>query len=464
VQVLSPILIRFAPLALFLTACGGPAPAPAPPEPPAHAAFREALGQVHLAAGRLRGALALRAERAAAATHAPTPDNCRRVQEAAELLDRHREGLREAYADLAARAAPWPDRARSAQDAAAALAASAAADADWAAAWRDRCAGLPPVVDLADLPPVQPRALCPDLVARGPLLTLTGPEWPDRALRPAGGLAVARRLSRDLEDDFDVIFVIVHDRNPPDGGHRESVYLDRGTPGLGLPAPTPPEALPRWHRLRSVVVLGGEAGLRRGPSLRGLLLAYADRLSLPGCSPGPGAGWGWSDVGGQLGGAASLTEIAPGRWRAAGPGRGPFGLVANGGNVVPYAPLELYLMGLAPLADVRPVTFLRDARPAADGTIEAAGACRLDAKTLASRFGERPLDPAPWNVGVVVVAAAPPDEATLDRHRADAVAFTADGPDDDPTVLDFHEATGGRGRLVLTAPRLHAGATCRDEP
>ncbi len=451
------------PLVFLVGACAAPPRRETPAADPAAAAYHEALGQVTLATGDVRGALALRAERAAAAERAPTPSNCRRLLEAADLLGRHRDRLDVAYADLAARAAPWPRRARAAEVAAATTRAAAAADRAWRAAWEARCVGLPPVAEPEPAPPARVRSLCDDLRLHGRAVNVIGPAWADRALRPAGGLAVARRLARELEDDLDVLFVVLDGRRPEDGGHRSGVYLERGTAGLGAPAPTPPEALPGWRRLRSVVVLGGADGLRRGPSLRGLALAHAGRLTLPGCLPGPGAGWGWSDIGGQLGGAApgSIEEVAPGRFRLRGL-RGDPGLVANGGNSVPYAPLELYLMGLLPRQEVPAATFLRHPRPEADGLVAADGLCRLDAAALAVRFGERPLDPDPWRVGVAVVSDRPLDSAAMAQYRAEAIAFTAEGPDDDPALLNFFEATGGRGRLALTAPRPRPGERCTE--
>ena len=59
--------------------------------------------------------------------------------------------------------------------------------------------------------------------------------------------------------------------------------------------------------------------------------------------------WGISSVNGQLGGfdSATLEELGENRYKA-----GAFGTFANGGNRLPYAPLELYLMGLIPASEV----------------------------------------------------------------------------------------------------------------
>jgi hypothetical protein len=221
--------------------------------------------------------------------------------------------------------------------------------------------------------------------------------------------------------------------------------VDRGVPGLGGAAPYRPAHLPRWRRLEGVAVLDGRRGLRDAPILYALARIHANRLPLEGCSPQLGGHWGYADVRGQLGGGG-LEPAGQGTWLFSG------GLVGNGGDVVAYAPLELYLLGLADPSDVGTVRFLRGARAAEDGTLRAGGVCTVDGPELVRRFGRRPRRDAPWRVGVVVVSTAPLTSAVARRYRADLAALVAAGPDADPDRLNFHEATGGRGRLTVVVP------------
>ncbi|MEZ4474649.1 MAG: hypothetical protein R3F60_28460, partial [bacterium] len=163
-------------------------------------------------------------------------------------------------------------------------------------------------------------------------------------------------------------------------------------------------------------------------------------------------GFGHADTGGQLGGFRLLRREPGGRWSAA-PARpdGQPGLIANGGNAVPYAAVERYLLGLTPLDALPTLTFLRDPRPGPDG-LSAAGTCRLTPADLRAAFEERPAREAPYAVGVVVLTAAPLPEDEITRLRADALAFTAAGPDDDPLIFNYFEATAGQGRLSLRVP------------
>ena len=113
-------------------------------------------------------------------------------------------------------------------------------------------------------------------------------------------------------------------------------------------------------------------------------------------------------------------------------------------------------MGLQPLDQVPPVTFLRRPRAGDDlgpGEVRADGVCRLDAVALRRRFGVRAPGPTVWQVAVVVVSEDPVDPTQMQRHEQDLAAFTAAGPDDRADVYNFYEATGGRARLVPMIPR-----------
>ena len=72
-----------------------------------------------------------------------------------------------------------------------------------------------------------------------------------------------------------------------------------------------------------------------------------------------GSHWGFSSANGQLGGfdLTDLVRLDNGRYSA-----GYFGTVANGGNSVPYSPIELYLAGLIPPEEVPDLWVAKDGR------------------------------------------------------------------------------------------------------
>ena len=106
--------------------------------------------------------------------------------------------------------------------------------------------------------------------------------------------------------------------------------------------------------MRSYSFFGVREGLTAGPSLHELAHAWCAYLDGPPSlalqiDAEPASHWGFTSVGGVLGGwdAQSLEDLGAGQYRVCGPS--PLETFASQGyanNAIPYAPLELYLMGL----------------------------------------------------------------------------------------------------------------------
>jgi hypothetical protein len=229
------------------------------------------------------------------------------------------------------------------------------------------------------------------------------------------------------------------------------------------------------HPVLGTVVLVGLDALSQGPSLHEILHGYTGavqgtlRSLVPTTVP---AHWGFSSVGGQLGGwsSSTLRPLADGLWQASRPDpqaaglaqqQGWFGEVANGGNSVPYAPLELFLMGLLPAAQLPPVTYAEAPEwvDPARGIFSARSLRTLQPAEIAARLDAQQaafLTRAPRHVRTVVVlvnatgTAATQDVAAL-RH--DIAQFARRGP---PTawiagagkpLFNFWTATGAAATL-----------------
>jgi hypothetical protein len=158
-----------------------------------------------------------------------------------------------------------------------------------------------------------------------------------------------------------------------------------------------------------------------------------------------GAHWGFSSVNGQLGGfdgttlrcetpangMPPCTPLASGRTRYV---VGDFAPFTNTYRNVPYSPLELYLMGLAPASEV-PATFqvLTGAaitNPEVQGTggnlvVEADGIDTVTFAEIQARHGQKPMLPQADRVmraAFVVISATPAsDEVMNDVARFAAV-------------------------------------------
>jgi len=176
--------------------------------------------------------------------------------------------------------------------------------------------------------------------------------------------------------------------------------------------------------------------------------------------------WGISDVGGQLGGFASSSfqsnvDGDPLKYHGHIGSSLGFGLNANGGNSVPYAPLELYMMGLISKADVPPIrTFSGiNANVSASTIISAFGNGNFWATTMrtytideliqASGIGQRVPDFTASQkeyrtlVLVITPSALTTDEWTV--YDDQVSSFFKKGDDGVSSIYNFWEATGGRG-------------------
>ncbi len=165
---------------------------------------------------------------------------------------------------------------------------------------------------------------------------------------------MTRRLYDHFEDSFDMILLVNNEDvllSPAYGTHYP---VKNDISGLGKSFFDNTANYSSTGTLQSLIHLGVKNGLSGGPSLHEMAHRWAHSItsSIPTAVKGH---WGYSGVGGQLGGwqAETFTNMGGGVYDADGPSGGTsWGSFANGGNGIPYADLELYLMGLIPAAGV----------------------------------------------------------------------------------------------------------------
>ncbi len=320
------------------------------------------------------------------------------------------------------------------------------------AAWTDWCATRPA---WAPPEPALPRAVarCGAVQVRGAIVNLVAGEA--TALRgPADTAAALEAVGAHVDADWTL--ALVFDERLPTASEGDRATLRIA--GRAGPEGADPAHLPGWPALEGAAVYPAAGQLDQAAVLRGILRVYGNRWAYPGCGQDPRPGWGASDVGGQLGGAqpGGIEALGAGQWRLTGPGGRPAGQVANGGDAVGYAPIERYLLGLADAAEVPPITALRRPRWIAAGRVASTGTCQLDLATLRGAEAAPPRREGPWRVGVVVRTARPLAHSELARWAEALHSFATPGPDDQPFRMNFHEATGGRGRLQPTRATVRA--------
>lgn len=169
-----------------------------------------------------------------------------------------------------------------------------------------------------------------------------------------------RRLYEVFADDFDFIVMVPasEGQHPALLHDGESVPVSNDIEGLGLPIFDKTGWYGSEGRLQSTVLLGGIGHVVNGPSLRELGERWGNAF-LPTAYPNH---FGFSDVGGQLGGC-SPDEIDPlghGRYWCNFNGTTNWSPDGASHNDRPYARLELYLMGLIGPEGVPPITWADD--------------------------------------------------------------------------------------------------------
>jgi hypothetical protein len=192
------------------------------------------------------------------------------------------------------------------------------------------------------------------------------------------------------------------------------------------------------------------------------------------------AHWGMTSANGQLGGFDATTLACempagakPPNCTASAGGRYRYVVAPfrpNGYLKVeqPFGPLELYMMGLLPVAEV-PSPIVRfdgadypfDAlEVTADGklVIDATGVTEIKMSDIVARHGEvpaRPADKRHFKAAVVVVSATPAAQPLLDRVADWAAIFGGEMPSGRPDWVSFAQLTGNRASMSCRVGARH---------
>lgn len=300
--------------------------------------------------------------------------------------------------------------------------------------------------------------------AGGPELlgSFLGPESPSLA-------AIVTEFHAAHPGSYDFVYLMTESTSPSVSGRFMPVRHE-DLPSIGLPGAYADPEYAAFPDLRGVIVLGIDADQTNGPTLHETAHAWGVFLD-PKLGFGRDADnnffshWGASGVFGQLGGfdPATLLCLAPSadatetctevRTAAFGPG-------ANSGDAVPYAPFELYLMGLLPASEIpSPIPLLDTAHFKSYDDVAKQMTFTLDSgirsqtveEVLTAMGGERPPMPleerSMRGAFVLVTDGGPVSPTALDRATAWARVFG--GVDDSTYLQSFCDATGGRARIDI---------------
>ena len=287
-------------------------------------------------------------------------------------------------------------------------------------------------------------------------LLMTEPEYrlyTHNVWGPGHAVTLTRRvLQGRFADDFDFVIITFDPEQPrvrPPGGAHSRV--SNNVRGLGYSIILPHDQWGGTVRLRSVVMLRHPDNLREGPSLHEIAHHWGATL-IPGVE---WAHWGLTGVGGQLGGWApgSLEAVGDGLYRGADPAGDPFRTDGTVGNRIPYAPLELYMMGFLPPDSVPPVEIAFGGRMVdtltATFRADSIGVRTIDriVKDFSPRRPAAAESQRHFRVLYVVLGITPLDAQETAVLAHDIEQFTRTAPDDRDGLVNFWEATGGRATI-----------------
>jgi len=273
---------------------------------------------------------------------------------------------------------------------------------------------------------------------------------------------MSKRVYSALPDNFDFLFFVNNEAEI----RPNASYFGQHTPvkndidGLGKPMFDGTAEFGSAGRLGSVLHLIDRTTLVGGPSLHEMMHRWAVELPEFALAGTPGH-WGFSSGGGQLGGftASSLISLGNNQFQANNgvPESTSFGPFANGGNGLPYSPLELYLAGLiGPDQFNDPIKIARNASfvDPQNGIFQADSIQTLSIQDIIFANGARTPSAESSQkafrglVAILTPNTSPVSQAILDQMDTDVESFSRPG-DDGTTLFNFFEATGGRATLQL---------------
>ena len=284
--------------------------------------------------------------------------------------------------------------------------------------------------------------------------------------------ALSSAIYRVFKDDFDFIFFISNNEDKPENlwyyGQLTSVKND--IEGIGMEMFDATGEVGSSGRLQAFIHLPYLTAFQYGPTLHEIVHKWANfihdfEIATPDGPVSSIPHWGWAGVPGQLGGfdPETLRDLGDGLWQAntGMPGATSFGGNANGGNGVPYATWELYLMGLLPLERLDDIVYFTDVATDYDLVMEGKfSGVRMTytVEQYIEDYGVRnPTSESSQKLFRALCVVLTPEKLSDEEWNivSEQVEwFTRTDDDGIPYLYTFHEAT--RGLATMQADGLYS--------
>ncbi len=320
-------------------------------------------------------------------------------------------------------------------------------------------------------------------------------EWKQGFPASATVQGLTQELYSVMEDDFDFIFLIVNEAEKDStSAYGINQTLRNDVSGIGSSTYDYTSSYGASGTLRSLLWLAARRYLKSGPSLHEISHNWANHgINTFSLSPdasnnwveepygaGNGSHWGFSSVGGQLGGFDEFVDLGNDQYQGKFAGEAGFGPNANGGNGLPYSNLELYLMGLIPLSDVDNFTVFSGLGTISSGYDAALAELRvgkftattlteytkdnLEAALGGSRSPAYPNSQTEFRAIAVLIGSALPTDAQLQEVEDTLDWFSLSGDDGTAYYYNFYEATQGNASIQMDQLSQHRKSSARLTP
>ncbi|BCX46572.1 hypothetical protein HAHE_04800 [Haloferula helveola] len=287
--------------------------------------------------------------------------------------------------------------------------------------------------------------------------SLFGSTFDDMSTTEARG--VAQRVYEHFQDDFDFIMIASNQASVPGGSYYGRFYNARNDiGGIGKSTFDSTALFGSSGQLQGAIHLTSTGGLIGGPSLHELAHNWGNSMaSVP---TAVGGHWGYSNIGGQLGGWApgTLESLGGNLYRAKNPRTltfQGFGGNANGGNSLPYSQFELYTMGLIDAEDITQEIKVANGFAWADyatGQFTATSITSLTMAEVVSTDGARTPDSSTsqkdFRVLYLILTDGPLTLGEWADFDADVEVFARNAASGGSSY-NFWEATGGLATLTM---------------
>lgn len=271
--------------------------------------------------------------------------------------------------------------------------------------------------------------------------------------------SVTERVYEHLSDEFDFIIIASKQASVPSGSYYGRFYnAQNNITGIGKGIFDSTKLFGSSGKLQGAIHLTSTGGLSSGPSLHELAHNWGNSMtSVP---TDIGGHWGYSSIGGQLGGwkSGSLVDLGDGKYQAKNPRTGDiggFGGNANGGNSLPYSELELYTMGLIGADEISHDIKIANGFSWVDyesGTFSATSITTTTMSQVISTDGTRlpnnTTSQKNFRILYLILTDTPLTLSEWAEYDADAQAFGFAGSEG-TSSYNFWEATGGRASLNM---------------